>query len=335
MNSTGKLGQNRLSAIELSQALSQIGNACRGSAPRTAFSEYKERYQQQGFEGIQSVPTTVKINPRATAPEVVEQILTLSLEHPGWGCIRISEHLKRFGIRVSSPTVQNILIKHNLGTKNERLESLEARYSNSLEQLSNEQIILLEAANPCIRERHHETLCPGQVLAQDTLFLKTFKHLGKLYLQIVIDNYSNYAFGLIHPAKIPGYAVAVLHNDALPFFQERQLTISSIITNRNREYHGGAKHHYELYLMLNDIEHQKLDNQQRPNGFIERFQTIVTNEFLIPASANDKIDSPETLQIEFDSWLTHYNNERPHPRYRNMGQIPIQVIEAYTESSIN
>ncbi len=335
MNSTGKLGQNRLSVIELSQALSQIGNACRGNAPRTAFSEYKERYQQQGFEGIQTVPAAVKTNPRATAPEVVEQILALSLEHPGWGCIRLSEHLKRFGIRVSSPTVQNILIKHGLGTKNERLESLEAKYAASLEQLSNEQVTLLEAANPCIRERHHETRRPGQVLAQDTLFLKTFKHLGKLYLQIVIDNYSNYVFGLIHPAKIPGYAVAVLHNDALPFFQERQLTIDAIITNRNREYHGGAKHHYELYLLLNDIEHQKLDNQQRPNGFVERFQSIVTNEFLIPAATNDQINSVETLQAEFDSWLSYYNNERPHHRYRNMGKVPIQLIKAYIESPIN
>jgi hypothetical protein len=52
-----------------------------------------------------------------TPPETVKRILGVSLEHPGWGCVKLSSMLKLEDINVSSPTIQNILIKHNMGSK--------------------------------------------------------------------------------------------------------------------------------------------------------------------------------------------------------------------------
>jgi len=36
----------------------------------------------------------------------------------------------------------------------------------------------------------------------------------------------------------------------------------------------------------------------------------------------------EELQADLDQWLHHYNYERPHRGYRNMGRRPIETIEA-------
>ena len=33
-------------------------------------------------------------------------------------------------------------------------------------------------------------------------------------------------------------------------------------------------------------------------------------------------DSVEALQADLDAWLVHYNTERPHLGYRNMGRRP-------------
>ncbi len=37
----------------------------------------------------------------------------------------------------------------------------------------------------------------------------------------------------------------------------------------------------------------------------------------------------EGLQADLDRWLIHYNTERPHLGYRNMGNCPIITINAY------
>ena len=46
-----------------------------------------------------------KSHPMTTPPEVVEKLLALSLEHPTWGCDRLSAILKLEGAYVSGPTV--------------------------------------------------------------------------------------------------------------------------------------------------------------------------------------------------------------------------------------
>jgi hypothetical protein len=36
----------------------------------------------------------------------------------------------------------------------------------------------------------------------------------------------------------------------------------------------------------------------------------------------------EELQADLDQWLEHYNYERPHRGYRNMGRRPMETVEA-------
>ena len=50
------------------------------------------------------------------------------------------------------------------------------------------------------------------------------------------------------------------------------------------EYYGKDHHAYELYLALNDIEHQTTRiNSPHTNGFVERFNRTVPDEFLRPS----------------------------------------------------
>ena len=44
------------------------------------------------------------------------------------------------------------------------------------------------------------------------------KGVGRIYLHVVVDTYSSLAFGFLCPSKQAEAAVAVLHNDALPFY---------------------------------------------------------------------------------------------------------------------
>jgi transposase InsO family protein len=331
MNPADKLAQQRLSVLQLAEALGNVSVACRQRGmTRTQFYDYKRRFELQGLEGLKDLPPIHKSHPQTTPPAVVERMVALSLAHPAWGCVRLSAHLKLEGISVSSPTIQSHLIKQGLALKFDRLLKLQEQAATEPFDLSAEQITQIEKANPSFRERHVESSRPGELLCQDTFFVGTFKGVGKVYLHTVIDTYGSYAFGFLHTSKVPEAAVAVLHNDVLPFYREHAIPIGAILTDNGREFCGTPTHPYELYLALNELEHRRTRvRHPQTNGFVERFHRTVKEEFFEVALRETFYESVEALQTDLDRWLTHYNTERPHLGYRNRGKRPLDTINAY------
>ncbi|PJN93067.1 IS481 family transposase, partial [Amaricoccus sp. HAR-UPW-R2A-40] len=55
----------------------------------------------------------------------------------------------------------------------------------------------------------------------------------------------------------------------------------------------------------------------RTNGFVERFNGTVLDEFFRVKMRETFHDTVEALQADLDPWLVHYNTERPHLGYRS------------------
>ncbi len=331
MTAEEKVARHRLSVLELAEALGNVSEACRRRGmTRTQFYEYKRRFQTHGLDGLKDLPPVHKTHPQTTPQPVVDRILALSLAHPGWGCCRLSAMLKLEGASVSSPTVQNILAKHGMASKYDRLLKLEEKAAAEPIELSAEQVALIERANPAFAERHVESSRPGELLAQDLFYVGQLKGVGKVYLDAVVDTYGSYAFGFLHAGKLPECAVAVLHNDVLPFYADRELSVGAILTDNGREYCGTDAHPYEVYLALNDVEHRRTKVKHPwTNGFVERFHRTALDEFFRTAFRTRFYESVDALQADFDAWLVHYNTERPHLGYRNHGRRPLDTITEY------
>ena len=78
-----------------------------------------------------------------------------------------------------------------------------------------------------------------------------------------------------------------------------------MLTDNGREFCGTERHPYELYLALNDIEHRKTKvRSPRTNGFVERFNGTVLEEFFRPAMHAKLFESVEALQADLDAWLS-------------------------------
>lgn len=124
--------------------------------------------------------------------------------------------------------------------------------------------------------------------------------------------------------------MTVLHNDVLPQYETWGIKIKAILTDNGGEYCGKETHPYELYLSLNDIEHRRTKvKSPRTNGFVERFNRTALDEFFRRAFREKFYESAESLQRDFDAWLKHYNTERPHQGYRNLGKRPIDTINEF------
>ncbi len=336
MDAELRVAHQKLSVLQLAESLRNVSEACRQrGVSRTQFYEYKRRFQTHGIEGLKDLPPIPKSNPLTTPPEQVERILTLSLDHPTWGCNKLCDSLALEGIKISYPTIQNILNKHEMGTRYERLLKLEERSLSHQIELTPQQVTWIEKANPCFRERHIESSRPGEVLSQDTFYVGVLKGVGRVYLHAVVDTFGSYAFGFLHTTKQPEAAVAVVHNDVLPFYQGKGLPVDAILTDNGREFCGKDTHPYELYLELNDIEHRKTQvRRPQTNGFVERFNRTVLDEFFRIAFRMKMYESVEALQVDLDAWLVHYNTERPHQGYRNQGRRPMETIELFLSQGV-
>ncbi len=235
------------------------------------------------------------------------------------------------GPYISNVTIQKILIEHGLGSRYERWLALEKKSAEEGIELSGDQITYIEKLNPSFKERYVESSGPGQLLSQDTFFVGTLKGVGRVYMHTVIDTYGSFAFGFLHTTKQP--AAAVVHNEVLPFYEEHGIPVKPIFTDNGREYCGTQAHPYELYLELNDIEHRRTKvRSPQTNGFVERFNRTVLDEFYRIVFRQKLYEEVETLQKDLDKWLHEYNYERPHLGYRNQGRRPWETIELYLQN---
>lgn len=333
MTADEKIAQQRLSVLQLAEVLGNVSEACRQrDISRTQFYEYKRRFQTHGMAGLKDLPPIHKSHPFTTPPETVEKVVNLSMEHPTWGCNRLSDHLKLEGVSISSPTVQDILIRNGMGSRYERLMKLEERALGQKIELTAQQVAQIEKANPAFKERHVESSHPGELLSQDTFYVGTLKGVGRVYLHTVVDTFGSYAFGFLHTSKQPEAAVAVLHNDVLPFYEALSIPVEKVLTDNGREFCGTDSHPYELYLQLNEIQHKRTKvAHPQTNGFVERFHRTVLDEFFRLVFRTKFYETVEALQTDLDAWLVEYNTRRPHQGYRNRGKRPMDVIQDYLQ----
>lgn len=146
----------------------------------------------------------------------------------------------------------------------------------------------------------------------------------------MVDTHGSVGFGYLYTAKAPEAAVVVLHNEVLPYYREREITVSAILPDNGREFCGTETHPYELLLALAEIDHRKTKVKQPwTDGFVERFHRTVLDEFFRQAFRTTLYESVEVLQVDLDRWLDEYNTERPHLGYRNQGRRPIDTVDKY------
>jgi transposase len=141
MTANKKIAQKRLTLLQLAEQLRNVSQACRHhGVSRSQFYEYKRAFQERGFEGLMDQPPIPKSFPNETPSEVKEKVIARSVEHPAWGPLHISDHLRLEGVSVSPSTIRNIWLKEDMETRYKRLLRLEEEKNGQDVELTEEQI---------------------------------------------------------------------------------------------------------------------------------------------------------------------------------------------------
>ena len=90
----------------------------------------------------------------------------------------------------------------------------------------------------------------------------TLKGVGRVYQQTFVDTYAKVGFAKLYDRKTPLTAADLLNDRVIPFYEEHNIALQRVLTDRGTEYCGTHdRREYELYLAVEDIDP---DQGQKP-----------------------------------------------------------------------
>ena len=330
IDSTHKVISHKVGLLNLAEELNNISHACKVMGySRDTFYRYKEAVDEGGVDALLEENRRKPNRKNRVDPLIEEAVVAHALEEPAHGQTRASNELRRKGVSVSPTGVRGIWLRHDLACFKNRLKALEEHVAKTGEVLTESQVQALERKQQ-EKEAYGEieTEHPGYLGSQDTYYVGTLKGVGRIYQQTYVDTYCKIAHCKLYTSKTPITAADLLNERVLPYYEQHDLPVLRILTDRGTEYCGKVENHdYQLYLALNDIDHTRTKARSpQTNGIVERFHKTIGDEFYKITFRKKIYSDLETLQADLDEWLIKYNTERTHQGKMCCGRTPFETL---------
>ena len=159
---------------------------------------------------------------------------------------------------------------------------------------------------------------PGELIGIDTFYVGCLKGVGRIYQITACDCFSSFGFAKLYTDKTADSAIDFLENHLLPL--SSGVNIQRLLHDNGKEFtthHIGGHHKFKDACQRNNIRqtHTKVKHPWT-NGYPERLNLTLLDEFYQVAFRKKVYHSLEELQRDLDEFLHYYNFKRTHQGYK-------------------
>ena len=328
MTSDDRVFITRLKMFELyDQGKYSVVKICRQfGISRTWFYNLKRRREATGNEGLRSVPQKPTVFANQTSLEDELMVLDFIQQFPTYGPERISRELARRGLlKIGHTAIYGIMKRHHLTTKIKRLEWVRI-LAGEVVKLSD-----LKRDKQLSKSRHIEASYPGCLVGIDVFYVGCLKHIGRIYQLTACDCFSSFGWAKLYLNKTADSAVDFLQNHLLA--KTGNVVIHRLLQDNGKEFTTHwprANHKFKKACERNNIR-QTFTKTKHPwtNGYTERLNQTILDEFYSVMLRKKIYTSLEELQEDLDDFMYCYNFQRSHQGYKLKDNGYITPSEAF------
>jgi transposase InsO family protein len=314
--------QRRVRVLEHAKTTGNVAETCRVfGISRTRFYEWRSRAERYGLDALMPKDRRPPQMRNATPTWVVNELLTMAVIEPTIGCRQYADRLADRGYQVAKSTVQDLLVRHGLGRRAQRVARAAALTAQTT-GLVTEAALDDEPFGFC-----HWAARPGDLVALDSFYIGNLKGVGKVYQLTAVDTATRWAMVMIVLGVPTGTVTARLLNHVIRRWRRLGVRVRAVLTDNGPEY---TARDFTVALSAKGLAHHRTPPRSpNHNAVCERFHGTILQECWRPAFHRRCFTSVRQLQAEADAWLIHYNTRRRNHSDFMRGRTPRQILSIH------
>ncbi|MBS4536534.1 helix-turn-helix domain containing protein [Clostridium sp. D2Q-14] len=289
---------------------------------RTTFYNWYRDYQKYGITGLQNKEPKKPKMPNKVSKTIENEILAYVERFPADGPKRIYYELKSEGFEIGESGIYNVLKRHNLSRKAQRITYSKNKFSNLNVKKEKKQSKL-----PFDKDK--EPIYPCHFVIQRIDFIGRFDGIGKVYQYSLYDVYSKLGVVKLYNKKQDIDIWYFFEIKIMYLLKIFNLKMDYLITKKTKEfipYFVKGNKYKEIIEKLN-IKHSFFEREEGSLlNSMNEFNEFLVKEFYNKIGINININSFTKLERTFYKFLRHYNFSKIISEGCNEGKTPAEII---------
>lgn len=288
---------------------------------RTTYYNWRRAYQKHGMIGLEIKEPQKPQMPNKVNKAIEHEILSYVRRCPTDGPKRIYYELRAQGIDIGVSGIYNVLKRHDLSKKAQRIEYSKNKDIHFNEKQKNKKVT--------IHFENTEEAYPGYLVIQRIDFIGTFDGIGKIYQYSLYDTYSKWGAVKLYNRK---QDIDIWYYFELRFIyliKTLNLSIKNLVTEKTKEFlpfFVKNKKYKEIIGNFN-INHRFIEPERNTIlDYMDDFNEILVKEFYNKIGTDKKLNSFTKVEEALYKFLQDYNFTRVISGGCNAGKVPAKVI---------
>jgi transposase len=292
------------------------------SISRTTFYKWYRAYQKHGITGLKNKEPQKPQMPNKVSRSIENEILAHVERCPADGPKRIYYELKSEGVDIGESGIYNVLRRHNLSKKAQRIAYSKSRaFHPKVKQKRKQQAVAFD--------NHKEAAYPGHYIIHRIDFMGRFDGIGKVYQYCLYDVYSKLAVLKLYNRKQDMDIWYFFELKIVYLLKTFNLKIDNLFSKKTKDfipYFVKGNKYKEITEKL-DINHSFIEEEKNTLlDSTDAFNELLVKEFYSKIGTDKSIESFVKLEREFHKFMRYYNFSRPITQGCNAGRIPAEII---------